>query len=316
MKRFVVASGLCLAAAFACPGTARAADPPSAEQVDSARRHHQAGTKLFNETDFAGALVEFQRAYETAPSYRVLYDIAQSYYQLQNYAAAMNTFERYLAEGGDQIPAARKETVQTELVELGKRVALVTVAVNVPGAEVVVDDQVVGTSPLSAPVRISAGKRKVKGRKTGMIADERTLDVAGGDKLDLALRLTPPQTVVQMRSESRPLLIGLGVTTGVLAVATGVFGALALVASDDWKKTRSASNVSADQQSAAIDKERAFAITTDVLGGLTIISGVATAIVFFKSRGDSKSEPAPSSAAAARPQVSVGPRSVRLSMDF
>jgi hypothetical protein len=309
MKRHAVVAVLTLAITLP-PSLVRAADPPAAAQIEAARKHHQAGTKLFNETDFAGALVEFQRAHEIAPNWRVLFDVAQSYYQLQNYAAALETFERYLAEGEEDIPAARRQIVEAEIAELTKRVAQVSISVSAPGAEIVVDDQVLGVSPLAGPVRISAGRRKVRARKTGMIADERTIDVAGGDKLELTLKLTPSQTVVQMHSEGRPLFWGLAVGTGVLAVGTGVFGALTLVASNDWKRTRDSSNLTADQQSSAIDKTKAYALTTDVLGGLTLIAGVATAVVYFKTRRDSAIE------RPAQPVVGVGPGSVHVLMKF
>jgi hypothetical protein len=310
---------VCFAIVFLTPIAARAASPPTPEQVEKARQHMRAGTTLYNETDYAGALVEFQRAYDTAPSYRVLYDIGQAYYQLQNYAAALTTFERYLYEGGDDVAPERRTQVEHDIAELTKRVAKATINVNVPDAEILVDDQVIGKSPLAGPVRISAGRRQIKARKAGMLADEKTLDVTGCgttgtcDTIVVDLKLTPAQTIVQIQQGSRPLLIGLGIATGVFAVGTATFGALALSASSDWKDKRNA-QVSADDQSSAESKTRAFAVTTDILGGLTVLAGVATVYVYFKQRSAEHANPTPTPVPAAH--LDFGPGSLNLSGTF
>jgi tetratricopeptide (TPR) repeat protein len=46
------------------------------------------------------ALVEFQRAYQLSPNYRVLYNIARTAGLLKNHALALESFQRYLEEGG------------------------------------------------------------------------------------------------------------------------------------------------------------------------------------------------------------------------
>src|SRR5438046_1076480 len=75
-------------------------DVPSAAAVNDAAKHFQRGVTMYTEADYRAALVEFRRAYEIAPNATVLYNIAQTYYQLQDYAGALVTFERYLAEAG------------------------------------------------------------------------------------------------------------------------------------------------------------------------------------------------------------------------
>ena len=298
---------VCVGFVAVTPSAAQADVPPTSAQVDKARQHLKAGTTLYNETDFAGALIEFRRAYDTAPSFRVLFNIAQAYYQLQNYAAALSGFERYLYEGGDQVTPERRTQVEREIAELSKRVAKATITVNVPGAEVLVDDQVIGKSPLAASVRVSAGRRQIRARKTGMLSDERTVDVSGGDTLTVDLKLTAGQTIVV--HEERPLLLGMGVATGALAVGAAAFGALALTSSNDWKDKRSG-NVSAQEQSSAENKTRAFAVTTDVLGGLAVLAGVATVIIYFKTRSSEPGQSTPTS------RVGIGPGSASFSMCF
>ena len=60
---------------------------------------------MFEESNFTGALAEFRRAHAIAPSYRLLYNIGQVCYLLRDYPCALDSFSRYLSQGGAEIPA-------------------------------------------------------------------------------------------------------------------------------------------------------------------------------------------------------------------
>jgi hypothetical protein len=184
---------LCLALAVALPPVALA-QPARSGAPAEASAHFQRGTKLYTEQDFRAALIEFQRAYQIAPNFSVLYNIGQSNYQLQDYASALQSFEHYLADGKDRVPAERRAEVSKDIDELRGRVAMVTFKVNEAGAEIAVDDVPVGKSPLPGPVRVSAGRRKLTATREGRPTTTRTLDIAGGDRLDVELTLAAPAT--------------------------------------------------------------------------------------------------------------------------
>src|SRR5438105_2983977 len=97
VKRIVVA-------AFLLAATPAGAQP---SPVDQAKAHFKNGTDLYDENNFRGALVEFQRAYELAPSYKILFNIGQVDMELQDYAGAMTAYARYLREGGPDVSADR-----------------------------------------------------------------------------------------------------------------------------------------------------------------------------------------------------------------
>src|SRR4029077_6652980 len=130
------------------------ADPPApssaASPVKEATTHFRRGVALYNEADYRGALIEFKRAYEIAPNASVLYNVGETYYQLQNYAAALAVFERYLTEAGTSAPH-RREVEQT-LETLRTRVGNVQISTNVPDCEITVDDDLVGKTPSGTPV--------------------------------------------------------------------------------------------------------------------------------------------------------------------
>jgi len=67
-------------------------------KLDEAKQHLAAATQLYDENNFRGALVELQRAYELAPSYKILFNIGQVEMELQDYAAALQAYSRYLSD--------------------------------------------------------------------------------------------------------------------------------------------------------------------------------------------------------------------------
>jgi len=271
-----------------------AAIDPAARR--EAQQHFRKGIELYDENDFRGALVEFERAYDLAPSYRILYNIAQVRYQLRDYAGALKAFEQYLAEGGKQVDRRRRSEVEQEIVKLRGRVAQVTVTTSVPGADVFIDDVLVGTTPLAESVVVSAGRRTITATKQGYHPATRTVDVASADKLDVTLELvasrsalSPPPThppAPAPEDHDRPARpegsstsaryevpwIAWG-AAGVLAAGATVTGVMALGASNDLADKRGTPNVGRDGLDAARSKTSRLALVTDVLGGAALVVG-------------------------------------------
>src|SRR5256885_16070504 len=111
---------LVLALSLAVAGTASAA---AGDNSRDAAKHFQRGVDLYNDGDFRGALVEFKKAYGLWPRANVLYDVGQTEYQLLDYASALRTMERYLAETGSNAP--HRAEVEASLEVLRGRVGRV-----------------------------------------------------------------------------------------------------------------------------------------------------------------------------------------------
>ena len=79
------------------------------------RSHFRRGVDFFKEGDFRAALIEFKRAYELAPNYKVLYNIAHCRRQTNDYVAAWKALERYLQEGAGQVSDDRRQAVSAEI---------------------------------------------------------------------------------------------------------------------------------------------------------------------------------------------------------
>jgi hypothetical protein len=186
--RATAALSLCLGLAVLAPSLPVAAQP-SPSSKEEARSRYERGKQLYEEGAFDAALIEFQRAYDLAPSYKILYNIGQVHRQRNDYASALRVFERYLKEGGADIDAKRKAEVDKEIAQLKGRVATLQITTNIPGAEILVDDEPVGKTPLPQGVLVNSGKRKITASKEGRVPVSKIINVAGSDTMKIALDL-------------------------------------------------------------------------------------------------------------------------------
>jgi hypothetical protein len=252
---------------------------PSASAVKEAGKHFQRGVSLYNEADYRAALVEFKRAYQIAPNAAVLYNIGQTYFQLQNYAAALNTLDRYLTESG--AAAAHRREVETTMETLQARVGKVLITTSVPDCEITVDDELVGRSPLSEPVLVSIGHRKIVVTRDGRQPETRYVDVAAGDTVPLSISLgestgpTKPvaATTTPSSSSSRSYVTPAWVVTGALGAGALTTGVLAFLASRDLKDARDSFPVTKDDLNSKSSKVKTLSLTADILGAATLIAG-------------------------------------------
>jgi hypothetical protein len=183
------------AAAPAAPGATAAAPAPAtadAERTTEAARRFERGLAFYRDGEYRLAQIEFDRAYELVPDYRVLYNIGQVSIQLAQYARARRALARYLAEGGAEVSEERAAAVQADLEMLAQRTAFVTVEVSVAGAEILVDDEPVGVAPLPEPLLVDAGRHAVAARHGQSTSAAQYVTVAGGDSITVQIELVRP----------------------------------------------------------------------------------------------------------------------------
>lgn len=283
------------------------ASSPSARADDvseEARVHFLRAVQLFKDADFTSALIEFNRAYAISPSYRVKYNIGYTCLELRDYPCALRAFQRYLSEGGAEVPADRLAKVEADIQRLRALVARLTILVNVPGAEVWVDDVLVGTSPLADDVLVSAGRRKVTVSLLPRPTVTRIVEVASGESsivnvtLAEAAPLVSPAPAATTRDSNVtaeperskvPLFLGIGLTTA-LAGATATFGILTLSAKSDLDTAANRFGVRPSEVDAAQNDVASASLITDLFAGATVIVGVSTVVYYFLTSAPAKAK--------------------------
>lgn len=301
------------AAAPAAKPAAPAAKTESTDPVERARVHYERGIQLFNEENYDAALFEFERAYELAPSYKILYNMGRIQRQQNNYAAAMRSYSRYLREGGAGVPAERRAEVEAEMAVLKPRVASVKVTVNVDGADVYADDipvctatiesACVGKSPLQAPIIVNGGRHKITATKPGYAPATALVSVVGSDAIDVKLDLV---NYAQAAAPPRRVPWGGWVATGVLAVGAGVFGFMTLSQSSKLEDERAKGNADPDALDSRSSRTTAFGLVADGLAVSAVVVGAISLYYTIKWGKESSEAHATTPTAALPPARKTG----------
>ena len=179
---------------------------PSAADVEEAKKHYARGVQLYNQKADAAARAELERAYALAPNWKVLYNLGLVQLQMNDFASALRSFEQYLAAGGKALGETRQREVVGRVALLREEVATIEVKVNAPDAEVLLDDMVVGTSPLSASLVVNPGHYKLGASRAGHSAESKAVNVAGGDHtvVELAIEEPAPTIAPLPSAEAQP----------------------------------------------------------------------------------------------------------------
>jgi len=308
-----------LAAVFvlALASPARAAGPAdSSNATEKARAVFHQGVQLYNEGSFEGALAEFRKAYELSPNYRLLYNIAQTYFDLHDYVSSWRTLKQYAQEGGNELSATRRAEVSELNQKLEDRIAYLEIGCNLEGADIRVDDMSVGSSPLTSSIMVNAGPRRVAAIKPGYAVTARMVTVGGREVAKVALEMVTlaqspadglvtlkgmPPSFLEVESARKPRRVGLitsTVVTAGFAIATGVFGVFALKAKDDFDHELDKIPNTKDGIDSARTRVKHLAYATDALGAATLVSG-GVALYFLLADSGAPKSPAKTTVAVA-----------------
>ena len=165
------------------------ARPCAAEEPSEGAVHFDRGVELFHKGDFEGALVEFRAAYEIEPHYRVRYNIGISLYELHRYLEAREELEAYLLEGGDEISEEKATEIKAVLFEIMNYIGTLDIVCNVDGAEVRVDGDVVGRTPLEETLVVDVGEHEVEVTLGGYQSFVKKVSLPGGTTKKISVKL-------------------------------------------------------------------------------------------------------------------------------
>jgi hypothetical protein len=241
---------------------------PTPDKLDEARKRYDRALELSDEGNYDEALLELQRAYALAPTYRLLYNLGVVSVAVHDYVKAIDYFNRYLIQGGTEVEPARATEVETQIDRLRTRVARLRISTTVANAQVSIDDIPVGKSPIDNPITLNAGRHRVTASAPGYFPATSVVELVGNDIKSVTLSLQ----IVTADKPSRPLpWLAYGVTA-VLGGASIVTGVLALTTESSYDNKVNTLGVSGSDVSSSYEKMRVLSVTTDVLLGATIIA--------------------------------------------
>ncbi|MBN2340840.1 MAG: tetratricopeptide repeat protein [Deltaproteobacteria bacterium] len=146
---------------------------------DSARRSFEQGKELFSEGQYEDAAEKFREAYNAKPTWKLLFNIAQAEAAAKRYGLAIEAFESYLAQGGDDITADRNKEVLDEIQRL--RFLVGVLQVSAPDqTEVIVDGISRGMMPEASKKRVAVGTHQVLLKLDGKVLSHTSVSISGG----------------------------------------------------------------------------------------------------------------------------------------
>jgi tetratricopeptide (TPR) repeat protein len=317
-------SKLLLVAAFtaATAVCASAGAQDSEASTHEAGKHFQRGVGLYGEADYRSALVEFKRAYALSPNVAVLYNVGETEFQLQEYASALTTFRHYLAEAAPSEP--HRNEVENNVEVLRSRVGHISVTTVPTGAEITIDDQPAGKTPLEESVLVSIGHRKIVAAMAGHQPVTRYVDVAADDNASVTLPLGAVEGVtmqvaaskeVSAPSKSGPTLRIVGWVSAVALAGGAVgFGLLAEKAGNDLKDARESYPTSSATLTHDASVTTTYSVLADSLAAAALVVGGITLYSTLSASSSPSSAPIRGSTGGTR--VMLGPGSARVEVKF
>jgi hypothetical protein len=294
-RPFTLLATLALLSAGALTGSwsraAYAAEATDTANVEEARQHFAQGLKLYKEGDHDAALVQFERAYSIKPNYKVLYNIAQCYFELHQYVEARDTLARYLKDGEGNVDPERKTAVEKDLGELERRIAHLKLLVDVDGATVYVDGKRVGVTPIPSLLDVNEGQRTVSIEAPDRGSKQRVVRVAGGEEQVVEVhfettKASPPPASARAETLPQPRSRGLsagfwvsGIGALVLGAGAATTGYLTLKTQGERDDDLKRPGVTRAELDDARRKTKTLALSTDILsGGALVCAGIATVL--------------------------------------
>lgn len=275
-----------------------ASSTPSPETTDEVRLLIRQGEALYEHDQLAEARAVLLRAWAIQQSYDIATTLGQVEYDLEHFAEAARYLDYALrhfapSESKEALAEARKVFALAK-----ERVAAVRVRVNVDGAEVLVDGQSTGRSPLESAAYVMPGSHVVEA-KFGGTSDSVPITAAAGQNLLVDLDLRSPAGTggagaARKTASGRTIALVTGLAiTGVALGSTAYFAVRAKGANDDAQSLLSRATEEHGANPCAVPS----AICSDIADkldtrnsannaanwslGIAAVAAVATGIVFF-----------------------------------
>jgi len=253
---------------------------PSSEEV-RAREHFAQGVRRMRAAEWPAAERAFRASHELFPTQAGLFNLGSSVLAQDRPVEALELFDRYLEEFRDRAS-------ESQIAEVGRmrdralaRLCRVTVDASPEGAEITVDGEPVGESPLAEPLLLVAGRHRFAASREGYQGREVERSLEGGcsgEAVAISLRpsrrrgrgdrgtllLTVPRRGDDRRQRS--LAVAGWVTlamAGAAAVGASITGGLALSRHSEFTQMGLGEDWGPLQEEG-----RTLTLTTDILIGV------------------------------------------------
>jgi hypothetical protein len=275
-------------------------------ETDEALVAFNKGKNFFHAKQYGEAADMFRKAYKLKETWKLLYNIGQSEAADKSHCMALQAFEAYLSQGGDDIAYERKTYVLEEVSRLRNMVGVIQVKAP-DGAVIWVDEVERGIAPMPGQIPVAASViHTVVVYFDGEPLPEQTVSVVGGHALTVEFLdpktavpepappeleipeppppATPEPTPLEGKTPGSGLKTGGWVTFAVgcaTLVGSVVTGGIAMGLNVKLKQG-CVDGACPPEQHSDLENRDTLALTTDILlgvGGASVIAGMVMVIV-------------------------------------
>jgi hypothetical protein len=154
-----------------------------------AKADYESAKVYYNDKDYPRAYLKFEAAYDKSKDARLLWNMAACQKEQRKYGKVVPLVQRYIQERGDKLTPAERAAADALLDAIRPGVTAVKVDVTEASADLFLDDEPLGQSPMAAPVLTDLGVHKLRVKKVGFDDFEQTVN-AGGEALTVLVKLT------------------------------------------------------------------------------------------------------------------------------
>jgi hypothetical protein len=184
-----------LACATAAPRPTHAAgDAPTKQERARAAELKQQGDEAMVSLRYADALGAYSQSYYLVSDPALLYNKGRALQALGRYPEALENFEAFDAQASAKLKA-RVPALKELIAEVRAKVSILTLDCSVEGARVMINNKVVATTPLSAPLKLNAGPAVLEVDADGYIPFRKRLSLPGGGEITIRAKLAARSTM-------------------------------------------------------------------------------------------------------------------------
>jgi len=181
-----------------------------AQAADEAKRHFTNGVHLFEDRNFAGALVEFEASFKQNPTAAALQNIAVCQKGLFRYADANATLERMLHDFGAQLSADDKKAAEDAMREMSALIGTIVIKITPSDARVSINDSPLAPEAVKGPIKLAAGEYRIAAEAPGFARQEQRVNVTSGQKDgQVSITLIPLSGTVSIHAQDSQAAIAL-----------------------------------------------------------------------------------------------------------
>ena len=183
MKALTLTLLLVAASARAQPTPAAA---PRSDDVDIAKAHFNTGEVNYEHGRFGDAAREFEEAYRLSGKAPLLYNVGKSYDGGNDFAHALDAYQRFLAAAPPDNPDRDFAAKRVELLQT--LVGKIALGGAVDGSALTLDGKPAGVTPLGAPLVVNPGRHQLALSHEGYATWKSPVDVPVGGTATLAVQ--------------------------------------------------------------------------------------------------------------------------------